>query len=79
MANTPLHKLRSDALELPDQQRAELAHDLIASLDGRPDPGGATAWDDELVRRAEALEAGHAAALDRVEFSKRMRERLSRL
>lgn len=79
MANTPLHKVRSDALELPEQQRAELARDLIASLDGRADPGAATAWGEEIVRRADAVISGHADVLDRAEFSKRMRERLSRL
>jgi putative addiction module component (TIGR02574 family) len=79
MASTPLNKLRSDALELPDAQRAELAHDLIASLDGRPESNAATAWDDEIVRRAEALQSGQYVAIDRAEFSRRIRERLSRL
>ena len=77
MADTPLHKVRSDALELPEPQRAELAHDLIASLDGHADPGAATAWDDEIVRRVDAFVAGRAASIDRAEFSRRMRERLS--
>jgi hypothetical protein len=79
MASTPLHKVRSDAWELPERQRAELAHDLIASLDGHADPGAVAAWDDEIARRADAFIAGHAESVDRAEFSRRMRERLSRL
>lgn len=79
MPTTPLHKVRSDALELPEQQRAELAHDLIASLDGAAEPGSESAWDDELNRRADAVASGQAHLVDRAEFSRRMRERLSRL
>jgi hypothetical protein len=37
------------------------------------------AWDDDIARRADALIAGHAESVDRAEFSRRMRERLSRL
>ncbi len=79
MPTTPLHKVRSDALELPEQQRAELAHDLIVSLDGAADPGAASAWDDELLRRADTVASGQAPLVDRAEFTRRMRERLSRL
>lgn len=79
MANTPLHKVRLDALELPDQQRAELAHDLISSLDGPADAGAAAAWDDEILRRAEGVASGNGVMLDRDESSRRIRERLSRL
>ena len=38
--------------------RAELAAEIIASLDGRADPDAATAWDDEIRRRVRHLKTG---------------------
>ena len=49
-------KLLHDALELPLPERAELAADLLASLDGEPDAEVEAAWTAEIERRArEAL------------------------
>lgn len=48
----------ADALRLDVKARAELAAELLASLDGPADPDAATAWDKELQRRVNALEAG---------------------
>ena len=48
----------ADALRLDARARAELAAELIASLDGPADPDAATAWDEEIKRRVDALEAG---------------------
>jgi putative addiction module component (TIGR02574 family) len=49
-------KLLQDALELPVPERAELAADLLASLDGEPDDEVEAAWAAEAERRArEAL------------------------
>jgi hypothetical protein len=47
----------ADALRLDAKARAELAAELLASLDGRADPDAATAWDKEIRRRINALEA----------------------
>lgn len=50
-------KLLHDAMELPLPERAELAADLLASLDGEPDDAVEAAWAAEIERRArEALE-----------------------
>jgi putative addiction module component len=38
--------------------RAELAAELLASLDGPADPDAESAWDAEIDRRIEAIEAG---------------------
>ena len=50
-----------DALKLPEQDRAEIATRLIASLDAesneRPDDVE-EAWAAEIERRCEALDAG---------------------
>jgi putative addiction module component (TIGR02574 family) len=48
----------TDALRLDAKARAELAAELLASLDGPADPDAATAWDKEIQRRVNALEAG---------------------
>jgi putative addiction module component (TIGR02574 family) len=51
-------KLLQDAMELPVSERAELAADLLASLDGEPDSAVEAAWAAEIERRAgEALVA----------------------
>jgi hypothetical protein len=48
----------ADALRLDAKSRAELAAESLASLDGPADPDAATAWDEEIERRVNALEAG---------------------
>ena len=48
----------ADALQLDVKARAELAAELIASLDGPADPDAATAWAAEIQRRVKALESG---------------------
>ena len=49
-------KLLHDAMDLPVSERAELAADLLASLDGEPEADVEAAWAREIERRArEAL------------------------
>jgi putative addiction module component (TIGR02574 family) len=48
----------ADALRLEPETRAELAAELLASLDGPADPDAEAAWDDEIERRIAAIEAG---------------------
>ena len=48
----------ADALRLDVRARAKIAAGLLASLDGPVDPGVAAAWDKEIQRRVNALEAG---------------------
>ncbi len=50
--------LLADALRLDEKARAELAAELLASLDGPSDPDAATAWAEEIERRVNALEVG---------------------
>ena len=49
----------ADALRLEPEARAELAAELLASLDGPADADAETAWSDEIDRRIEAIDAGH--------------------
>jgi hypothetical protein len=48
----------ADALRLDARARAELAANLLAGLDSPADPDAASAWDLEIQRRVDALEAG---------------------
>jgi hypothetical protein len=48
----------ADALRLEQETRAELAAELLASLDGPADPDAEAAWDVEIERRIAAIEAG---------------------
>jgi putative addiction module component (TIGR02574 family) len=48
----------ADALRLDAKARAELAAELLASLDGPPDPDAEAAWSAEIERRIHALESG---------------------
>ncbi|MBI1898916.1 MAG: addiction module protein [Acidobacteria bacterium] len=48
----------ADALRLDPDARAELAAELLASLDGPADPDAEAAWEAEIDRRVEAIEAG---------------------
>lgn len=45
-------KLLSQALRLPLDERAQLAADLIASIDGEADKDADAAWAAEIERRA---------------------------
>ena len=48
----------ADALRLGPDARAQLAAELLASLDGPGDPDAEAAWQAEIERRVAALEAG---------------------
>ena len=51
-------KLLTDALKLALPERAELAAELLASLDGAPDFDAEAAWSVEIDRRAERARSG---------------------
>ncbi len=57
-------RVRANALSLPTQERARLAHDLIVSLDEAEDPGAAEAWLAEIERRAREVESGSVSLHD---------------
>ena len=66
--------LLADALRLSPEVRAELAAELLASLDGPADPDADAAWAAEIERRVDAIEAG-TAALEPWEDAKRRIEK----
>jgi putative addiction module component (TIGR02574 family) len=57
------HILKS-ALKLSREERARIAAELVASLDGLPDEGVEAAWDAELERRIEQADQGKVQLLD---------------
>jgi putative addiction module component (TIGR02574 family) len=78
MADPTLEKIRSEALRLPESERAELAHSLVLSLDGPADADAEGAWETEIRRRLDEIEAGTAELIDREELRRRMQARMSR-
>ncbi len=54
----PVKKVLDLALKLPPSQRATVAAELIASLDGEPDIDAEKAWAFEVERRIEHVRAG---------------------
>jgi len=54
----PLNAVLIEALRLDDESRTALAAELLASLEGPADADAETAWEVEVERRIEAIEAG---------------------
>lgn len=52
--------VEKNALHLPMQQRAELVHKLLLSLEEQGEDEIARAWCVEAMRRAGELDSGHA-------------------
>ena len=76
MSTEMMERLRSEALTLSMPERAELAHDLLESLDAPADEGVESAWDEEIIRRIAQIDAGQAKLLSRDEFRRRLQDRL---
>ncbi len=64
------------ALELGSEERAELAAELLASLDGEPDNDAGSAWASEIERRAERARAGEDPGKAWPEARERLRGKL---
>ncbi len=80
MASLTTQELLAAALSLSADQRAELARNLLASLDDReedlsPEEWEAV-WSDEIERRVNGLRSGKAELIDGDEGLRRVRDRL---
>jgi len=64
--------LLDQALKLSAEERAALAHDLLASLDGERDADVDAAWAAEAERRARALLSGEDPGHSWDDVSKRL-------
>ncbi len=70
-------KLLEDALALPENERLELASEIIASVVGPRDGDWEAAWLEELDRRVDAAEH-RASASDWTDARSRILKRLGR-
>ena len=75
MAKQSAEAVREQALELTQAERAKLASDLVASLDGPADSGVTEAWDEEILKRLAEVDSGTAELIDRDEFTRRLQQR----
>jgi putative addiction module component (TIGR02574 family) len=58
-------QLRRTVLSLPTRERAELAHQLLVSLEREEDPPGIDGnLAEKVLRRSDEYHAGHAKAID---------------
>jgi len=70
-------ELLAEVLELPLQERAAFAAEVLASLDGEDDPRQVeAAWLAEIERRRRRVLAGESQGLPWEEVSARIEERL---
>jgi putative addiction module component (TIGR02574 family) len=76
MTSAQLETLRSKVLALSEAERAELAGDLVASLDGPSEPGLSEAWDVEICRRINEIELDPKSLIEPEEVLARARARL---
>ena len=66
------------AMELEPADRAELAVEIIASIDGLPDPDADAAWAAEIERRARAAREGTTQGRDLASVRDRIERELTR-
>ncbi len=57
-----IEKIKKQALELSDQERAELAHMLIDSLHPEKEFESEEAWSEELKKRIDRYEQNNSSA-----------------
>jgi putative addiction module component (TIGR02574 family) len=65
--------LLEKALALPDNERAELAGNLIASLDATIDADADAAWQEEVARRLHEVHSGKVTTVSWDEVQRKAR------
>lgn len=76
MTTAQLETLRNEALALSETERARLASDLVASLDGPTESGLADAWDVEICRRINEIESDPALTIEPAKVLAKARQRI---
>jgi putative addiction module component (TIGR02574 family) len=56
-------ELLQRALSLTEEERAELAASLLNSLEASPDPDAEALWQEEISRRASALDSSQSRTI----------------
>lgn len=70
-------ELHDQAMALPPDERARLAHQIIASLDGPADKEAAEAWVREIERRVREVKNGSVKLVGWKDARSRILKRLS--
>lgn len=70
-------KLKTELSQLPESDRAELAHFLLRSLDEQDDADAEAAWEAELGRRAKEIRSGSATGQPAEKVMAELREKFS--
>lgn len=65
------------ALSLSEAERARLASDLVASLDGPPDADAFEQWEQEIYRRLKQIDEGTATFVSLDEVRALIRKRIA--
>jgi putative addiction module component (TIGR02574 family) len=78
MSSDTLKRALDLALELPESERAALAHELLASLDGSADTDAQQAWEAEITQRLDEFDIGKAHTIDAAEVLRRIDARFRR-
>jgi putative addiction module component (TIGR02574 family) len=72
--STQATKLLEDAMQLNEADRADLAACLFATLDQPDFPVADPAWEAEIKRRLDPIDAGHATMVPWEEARRRIFE-----
>lgn len=51
-------KVLHAALDLPEKDKIQVVEELLAGIEGEPDPDAEAAWADEIARRTREIERG---------------------
>jgi putative addiction module component (TIGR02574 family) len=70
--------VRAAALQLSEQERLELATELLESVEGTPDPEWERAWIEEIDRRVAAAKAAGTSGSEWTEVRSRLLTRFAR-
>jgi len=70
--NKMLESISCEALELPPDQRAALAHRLLTSIDLEPEIGASEAWQQEIERRIRNYDQGLSKTIPAAEAFARL-------
>ena len=73
MSHTDVDAVLSQALRMPEEERAEIAEKLIASLDNTTDTDVEQAWQEEVRRRIRDLDSGAVVCIPWEEVCRRLR------
>ena len=71
-----LEEIEREIRSLSDDERMRLLRDLVADLDGNPDPEVEKAWLEEAQRRFQELQQGVVEAVSAEEVFGSARDRL---